>query len=88
MDVITNITKKRAALIQRKRDITASYNAQIREIDTEISAINNAISVINDAMKDYLCPNCRGYGTVRICDAAGDMDDNTCPICKGTGVKI
>ena len=31
------------------------------------------------------CPRCGGRGEERYCDAAGDMDDRTCPACQGTG---
>lgn len=39
-------------------------------------------------MAEYICKRCHGSGTVRVCDAAGDFDDDVCPVCHGTGVRL
>lgn len=87
-DTIGALSRKKAMLVERKRRIKEDADRQIREIEHEIDGVDKAIAVVNDAIKDILCPNCQGSGNIRHCDAAGDMEDITCPDCKGTGIKI
>ena len=75
-DVIEALNRKRASL-----------NGQKQEIDAEIANVDQAIKTWNDAVKDYLCKICVGKGTVRIADAAGQMEDCRCPACKGSGIQ-
>lgn len=85
-DVITTLTKKRAHLYDKKRKIELDTTNQISQINLEIAKVEKALKTLNDAIKDYLCPRCKGSGSVRVCDAAGQMEDDTCPVCHGTGV--
>lgn len=87
-DVIGALSRKRTRLVERKRRVKTEADQQIAEIDREIAEVDKAIGVVNEAVKDILCKTCGGTGSVRRCDAAGQMDDDTCPDCKGTGVKI
>ncbi len=87
-DVVMALTRKKARLIEQKKRVMDEAQRQVREIDAEIEDTNKALAAIDDAVKDILCPVCRGTGSVRKCDAAGDFDDETCSACKGTGIKI
>lgn len=87
-DTIGALAKKKAKLVEWKRKVRKDAERQIVEIDRQIADLDKAIDLVNEAVKDILCPTCHGCGTVRHCDAAGDMEDATCPTCKGTGVKI
>jgi len=86
VDIISALSQKRTKLYQKKREIELEAQQRIREIGNEISDIENALHILNDAVADYLCPDCKGTGSVRKCDAAGQMEDVTCPRCHGTGV--
>ena len=85
-DVITALAKKKACLCDRKRKIELDAANQINEINLEIAEIEKALKILNNSIKDYLCPRCNGSGSVRACDAAGQMEDDTCPVCHGIGV--
>lgn len=87
-DVILALVKKRTALATRKRIVTMEKDKEIEQIDREIADIDKAIETLNNAISTYLCPECNGTGNIRRCDAAGDMEDDTCPRCRGTGVLI
>lgn len=76
----------RARLIAEKQRLKAEYERRAAEIDDEIRQIDDAMNVVSAAIQPYLCPDCRGSGNRRVCDAAGDMDDEPCPTCKGTGI--
>jgi hypothetical protein len=88
VDVVSALTRKKARLVERKGRIMDDCRSQVREIDAEIADVNKALDLIKEATKDLICPVCRGTGNVRKCDAAGDMDDEPCSACKGTGIKI
>lgn len=87
-DVIYALVQKKSRLCERKRAIKADADKQIKQIDIEIAEVDRAIETLNQAVKDYLCSDCRGTGSVRKCDAAGQMDDDICPRCHGTGVVV
>lgn len=87
-DIVGALAKKKASIIARQRDLENKYNAEKMHLSHELKLINDAMQVINDAVEKYLCPYCNGTGTIRVCDAAGDMDDETCTHCQGTGVKM
>lgn len=87
-DTINMLAIKRSRLLEQKRKIKEEYDRKIHEIDQEIKKINNAMQIIEDALKDYLCPRCKGSGEIRMCDAAGQMCDETCPKCGGTGIMM
>lgn len=85
--VIGKLAYNRARLVLQKQKLEENYRKQNQEIQLQIDNIDNAIKVVNDALGPYLCPNCKGTGIKRICDCAGDMEDEVCPNCKGTGIK-
>ena len=87
INVFGALSKKRQRLLSEKREVAEQAQARIAEIDRELSHVDKAISTINEAIKGYLCQTCGGSGTVRRCDAAGQMEDEECPACKGTGIK-
>lgn len=86
-DQMSALAAKRAKLVHYKQEIQADAQRKTSDIDAEIKAIDRAIKTLNDAVKDYLCPVCKGSGNVRQCDAAGQMEDVKCSACNGTGVK-
>lgn len=85
-NIIGALTAKRNDLNKRKQSIKAEYEKRTAEIDRELDQIQTALDTLNEAVKEYLCPSCKGTGTERYCDAAGDMDDRPCGRCCGTGV--
>lgn len=87
-NIVMALAKKRVRYVELKRKVQEDADLQIREYDAEIRSIDRAISQINDAVKDIICPDCGGTGTTRHMDAAGQMEDCTCTRCNGTGVKI
>ncbi len=87
IDVVSTLSARRARLIARRSEIKREAEQQVSRLDAEIADIDKAIDVLNAAVKDLLCKRCNGSGTIRVCDAAGDMEDETCPVCKGTGVS-
>jgi len=87
-DIIYALSQKRARLYERKRKVREEAEKQIREIDSEIQVVERAIQILNDAVSEYLCPACKGTGSTRRCDAAGQMEDVTCTRCHGTGVIV
>lgn len=42
-----------------------------------------ALAALRGGLVEWLCPRCRGTGTVRTLDRDTDLDD--CPACQGTG---
>lgn len=85
-DIITALHKKRQDLVSQKSVIRAEYEYKMTVADEEIKRIDKALETLNAAVQEYLCPHCKGTGTVRKADAAGQMEDWPCPKCKGTGV--
>ena len=85
---MTALVRRKAAVLTRKQHLHDNYQRQVAEYDREIADIDKAISLVNEAVKDILCQRCDGSGIVRVCDAAGDFDDDYCPDCRGTGFKI
>lgn len=87
-DIISALAQKKARIIAQQRDLENRYNSEKMHLAHELNLINQALETINNAVEQYLCPYCKGTGFIRVCDAAGDMDDERCPHCKGTGVKV
>lgn len=87
-DYILALNQKRAAIIKQKGILLREYEEKRQELDCELDAIDEAIAVMNDAVKDVLCQRCGGSGVEKYCDAAGDMDDRPCPSCHGTGIRM
>lgn len=86
-NIVTALSCKRSRLFEWKRELQTEYFKKIEDIDKEIEQVNNAMALLNEAVKDYICPYCEGDGEVRYTDAAGSRDYKTCPYCNGTGVK-
>lgn len=87
VDIISALQKKRVSLTREKQRIHDEAQRRMAELDAEIEEVDKARETINNAVKDLLCPTCKGTGSVRRCDAAGSMEDDVCPTCHGTGVK-
>lgn len=86
-DIFSALTAKRRRLSEMKQQILADARKRANEIDVEIADLDTAIKTLNDAVKDYICPACKGEGTVRRPDAAGSWEEVTCSACNGTGVR-
>lgn len=87
-NIVMALAKRKSRYAELKRKAQEDADRQIREYDAEIKNIDRAISKINDAAKDILCPACGGTGNERYTDAAGSMDERACTRCKGTGIKF
>ena len=85
-DVIGVLNQRRRSLYSRRREIQVQYEREMREIDAELSQVQQAIDTINRAVMPLFCPTCHGRGQVRRCDVAGEMEDERCPACGGTGI--
>ena len=86
-NVITILTDKRARLLQQKRDVEKDYKQRASELDAEIAKINLTLDFVAKEIGAFLCKRCGGTGTIRVCDAAGSMNDETCPVCGGACVS-
>lgn len=87
-DYIGALTAKKAKLVGARQKIQADADNQIQQINGQIQAIDRAIALLNDAVKDYVCKACGGTGEVRYTDAAGSRDWKECPVCRGTGILV
>lgn len=87
-NVILALTEKLRRLRRRKQEIQDEAKRRVAEIDAEIQNVQKAIDTAEDAMKDIICPVCKGTGNIRVCDAAGSMEERMCGFCHGTGIKI
>ena len=86
-NTISILTSNRAKLCRQKAALKEEYERRAKRIDEEITAIDNALRVVEEAIKPFVCPVCKGSGNSRKADAAGQMEDCPCPVCKGTGIK-
>ena len=78
---IKEVEKEKAAMVAR-------YDQKISTLKQEIENLNPVIQAMEEAVKDYICPSCKGTGSVRRCDAAGQMEDIDCRVCNGRGFLI
>ena len=85
-DIVHTLSRKRNELYERKRAIEIEMQRQIEETEDEIANLDSALDTLNKAVSDYLCARCKGTGSIRKCDAAGQMEEVTCPYCCGTGI--
>lgn len=85
-DVISLLTQRRRGLYSRRRELQVRYEREMHEIDVELIQVKQAMDTINRAVVPLFCPTCHGCGQVRRGDAAGDMEDEQCPACGGTGI--
>lgn len=86
--VVTSLFNKRQQLLNRKKQLTEDYEAAMAEIEEDLADLNTAIENVNKIMAPFTCKACGGTGTQRVCDAAGDMDDEPCSKCHGTGIFV
>ena len=86
-NMVTGLSCKRSQLMARKHELQREYVAKVDEIDREIEKVNQALELLDEATKEFRCPNCDGTGEISYTDAAGGRDYKECPYCKGTGVK-
>ena len=54
-----------------KAQLKREYDSKIDELQSEENEVRKAISVVEEAVKGYICPCCNGTGNVRRTDAAG-----------------
>ncbi len=87
-NIIDTLVDKRARLLKARRAIREEADRKIASLDAEISQINEAIDVINDACKPLICTCCGGTGEERYTDGAGSRDTRTCTKCGGTGIAV
>lgn len=87
-DIITTLVAKRRTLAERKHQVQLDAQKEVYRIDNELAGIDAALEHLNDAIKAYICPGCRGTGSIHRSDAAGGVEDVTCHVCGGTGVKL
>lgn len=72
----------------KNSNLKKELREKIEKLDKSLEDIEKALKVINDTVKNVLCPACGGTGTTRYADAAGAMDDKPCADCNGTGIKM
>lgn len=87
LDIVKVMTDKRLDLQKRKQRMEETHRQVIANVDKQINEIDLALAKINEYIEPYVCPKCKGSGFVKVCDAAGDMDEEPCHICGGTGLK-
>ena len=87
-DIIDALYRKRASLLAEKKKVQLSAEIRMQSIDNEIGKIDKALKTLDEAVQEYLCPHCKGLGTTRRADAAGQMEDWPCEKCSGTGVFL
>ena len=85
-DIVSALNQKRASLYARKQEIKKKADLEIAKVDDEISDVDRALRIIDNALIGYLCTTCKGRGVIRIADAAGQGENCQCPACKGAGV--
>ena len=77
---VKRLDKEIDAMKKRHEEELAPLLDNRAKLETSIVTIKNTINHI-------VCHRCGGSGTIRVCDAAGQMDDEIdCPDCRGTGV--
>lgn len=88
VNAIEALNAKKQRLLAWKQNLKADYERTVQTIDEQIANIDKAASIVNTAVQDILCPRCKGEGTIRCPDAAGQMGNYPCPVCKGTGFLL
>ena len=87
-DYVMALNQKRMAIQNQKDQLYREYKTKLISLDSELDAVNEALAVMNEAVKDILCKRCDGSGMERYCDAAGDIDERPCAACRGTGITM
>lgn len=88
LDIVKIMTKKRLNLQKRRQRMEETHRQVIAGVDKQINEVDLALAKINECIEPYICPKCKGTGVVKVCDAAGDMDEVPCHTCMGTGLKM
>lgn len=87
-DTVSNLYARKRAIQNQKLQLKKEMREKIEKLDKSLEDIEKALEVINETVKNVLCPACEGTGTTQYADAAGAMDDKPCAACSGTGIKI
>lgn len=87
-DTVSNLYARKCEIQNRKLQLKKEVREKIEKLDKSLEDIEKALEVINETVKNVLCPACGGTGTTRYADAAGAMDDKPCADCNGTGIKM
>ena len=91
IDIHAVLSTRKLQIAQRREALLEEYKRDLQQLKEEEERIDAAFEVLTNAVQPYLCKRCHGSGTVsgtvRVCDAAGDFDDDVCPVCHGTGVR-
>lgn len=88
IDIHAVLSTRKLQIEQRRKALLEEYVRGLHNLKEEEERIDAALEVLANAVPPYLCKLCYGSGTVRVCDAAGDLDDDVCPVCHGTGVRV
>lgn len=87
-DHVSNLYARKREIQKQKLQLKKEVREKSERLDKLLDDIEKALEVINNTVKNVLCPACGGTGTTRYADAAGAMDDKPCTDCSGTGIKI
>lgn len=87
VNIFSEISKKRSALVMRKQQLTRDYKTVVAEIDGEISQLDAAINTINEVLAPHPCKTCGGSGEHTFIDATVTLVSEPCPKCHGTGLS-
>lgn len=79
--------EKKASLQRERKALSEEYRRKITQIDEEIAEVEKTISMLEESLQVYMCRICKGRGTIRRLDAAGQTEDAVCSACDGTGVS-
>lgn len=88
IDIHAVLSTRKLQIAQRRKALHEEYERGLHNLQEEEKRIDAALEVLANAVQPYLCKRCHGSGIVRVCDAAGDFDDDVCPVCHGTGVRL
>ena len=88
IDIHAVLSTRKLQIAQRREALHEKYKRDLQQLKEEEERIDAAFEVLTNAVQPYLCKRCHGSGEVRVCDAAGDFDDDVCPVCHGTGVRL
>ena len=85
---ITILVLRRRCLVENKAQLKRDYEEAAREIDKEISRIDEALKTIEKTVAPYKCKACGGTGQHTGVDAAGSREEYPCKKCRGTGYDL
>ena len=85
---ITILVLRRRCLVENKAQLKRDYEEAAREIDKEISRIDETFKTIEKVVAPYKCKACGGTGQHTGVDAAGSSEEYPCKKCRGTGYDL